>query len=1321
MSRGTLELPTLAALIFAHSRCDPIDHAEIASLKEDMRREERAADENSFLLLAHFHRFTNPDNLAEARKAAKHALKKNASSERAMTLQAHLELLRTKKRTPEVLQDVARLLQPGLKRQSLDALLGLTQYFLAQNQRRKAVEAINQTIVRYKWFAPALMTKANLLLSIKDWSQAEAVARQSMETDPENVEALQILVLCLLFRNGDVREIDSAIGDLSQSMGKKEKRNAKLHRDVSATLARLAGRNKKLLGHTLALVERAADIDPKNATFLCECAFQHTLRGDLAAGVRMYRQAATLDESNADAIQGTIRCKLLQGKLQEAGEQLEFYNAVVVDTMGKSPAIAYLNAQLAIRKDGHSARNLELLDEVLQLHWEGLESCEEPRNSFAWIERLNVDTLLQIAKEFLACCPDEPLKTTDVTPPALKRAMALLTRISRLTPGSISAKFLLAKCNFLVGTDDSFRIAETLLSETLNLDAALSQSSILSARIALRRDRHDAASKSLDDALSRDFGVRKDPHFNLIKARVLESTDNFEDAKKVLEDTLKLPIFDVDGTDRPSSSASAASRRPRHHRRGSRTSSSSKTAGDDASAPLASRLPSETLSVLAKIYERLAGVCHALKQSEEASTYIKTALSVFQGTPHETRLRIVESRHAVERGEVKRALRLLAKMIRKGKEDQTDTSEGWIQATIVKADIYLLHRRDKKGYKRCFETIASRLKSKRGFVLLGDSYLKIQEPLQAIRAYERALKIEPGDVSLSIMIGDALKTTHNYQGAIDYFERALSNSLVTGGRKMEIRLALAKLNAKLGRWSDAKEVLRAALESRRGEPPSSPESKARGGSSGVNTMADDVQILMINADVHFGSGDDAEAMELLCRARALQTKLLDSLGPNSSGAAPLRKTAADICCKLGGRLVDFDGGKSAKEQNERALELFRNALDHDDTHEDALLNLAKMQLYRGEIEKCEKSCNALLRIDPAHKDASVLLADALSMKTDATPALYHFTQLLKKRPDNFDVLARVISLLWRQGKLKDAKCLLERAKQSSHGALHSAGFHYCQGLYYRYATEPDKAVDFFNKARRDGEWGRRAIEGLVRVYISPGGIGTYLWDLLSLDDESETQEATRVIESVMSEPPMLPHTNRDKVLLCYARLLNQYEPNVNEALKMLVKIIQKNKTFVPALLCMSVALQMIGQAPKARNQLKRICKLRYNRMYAEEFEESYLMLATIYVNSKKYDLALELCKRCLLHNQSCARAWEHMGMIMEMEHSYKDAADYYEKAWYFGQEASAPIGFKLAFNYLKAKRYIEAVDVCHKVLRKFPDYPKIRSEVLDRARQALRH
>ena len=118
-------------------------------------------------------------------------------------------------------------------------------------------------------------------------------------------------------------------------------------------------------------------------------------------------------------------------------------------------------------------------------------------------------------------------------------------------------------------------------------------------------------------------------------------------------------------------------------------------------------------------------------------------------------------------------------------------------------------------------------------------------------------------------------------------------------------------------------------------------------------------------------------------------------------------------------------------------------------------------------------------------------------------------------------------------------------------------------------------------------------------------------------------------------------------------------------------------------------------------------------------------------------MAQELLKRALNYNKSCARAWELMGYIMEKENSYKDAAENYEVAWKMENEQNLAIGYlsnliwferrndkkkryKLAFNYLKAKRHIDAISVCHKVLSNYPNYPKIRKEVLDRARASLR-
>jgi tetratricopeptide repeat protein 21B len=147
---------------------------------------------------------------------------------------------------------------------------------------------------------------------------------------------------------------------------------------------------------------------------------------------------------------------------------------------------------------------------------------------------------------------------------------------------------------------------------------------------------------------------------------------------------------------------------------------------------------------------------------------------------------------------------------------------------------------------------------------------------------------------------------------------------------------------------------------------------------------------------------------------------------------------------------------------------------------------------------------------------------------------------------------------------------------------------------------------------------------------------------------------------------------------------------------------------------------MLKQAPKARNHLKRVAKIPFSAELVDDFERGWLMLADVYINGGKYDLAEELCWRCLASNKSCAKAWEFLGVVKEREMSYKDAASHYEKAWIYENEASAAVGYKLSFNYLKAKKYVEAIDVCHKVLTQYPDYPKIKSDVLEKAREALK-
>jgi tetratricopeptide repeat protein 21B len=51
---------------------------------------------------------------------------------------------------------------------------------------------------------------------------------------------------------------------------------------------------------------------------------------------------------------------------------------------------------------------------------------------------------------------------------------------------------------------------------------------------------------------------------------------------------------------------------------------------------------------------------------------------------------------------------------------------------------------------------------------------------------------------------------------------------------------------------------------------------------------------------------------------------------------------------------------------------------------------------------------------------------------------------------------------------------------------------------------------------------------------------------------------------------------------------------------------------------------------------------------------------------------------------------------------------------------NATVGFRLAFNYMKASKYIDAIDVGKDILKVYPDYPKVQSDIISKARSMVK-
>lgn len=147
---------------------------------------------------------------------------------------------------------------------------------------------------------------------------------------------------------------------------------------------------------------------------------------------------------------------------------------------------------------------------------------------------------------------------------------------------------------------------------------------------------------------------------------------------------------------------------------------------------------------------------------------------------------------------------------------------------------------------------------------------------------------------------------------------------------------------------------------------------------------------------------------------------------------------------------------------------------------------------------------------------------------------------------------------------------------------------------------------------------------------------------------------------------------------------------------------------------------LLKQSQRARNLLKRVAKHSWSFENAEYLERCWLLLGDLYIQSNKTDIAEELLKKVCAHNKSCSKAYELLGIVAEKEQNYRTAAVNYESAWRHTGKTNPAIGYKLAYNHMKSKRYADAIDVCQQVLKIHPDYPSIKKDIMDKARMNLR-
>ncbi|XP_057410082.1 tetratricopeptide repeat protein 21A isoform X2 [Balaenoptera acutorostrata] len=697
--------------------------------------------------------------------------------------------------------------------------------------------------------------------------------------------------------------------------------------------------------------------------------------------------------------------------------------------------------------------------------------------------------------------------------------------------------------------------------------------------------------------------------------------------------------------------------------------------------------PSERVSILLELADalRMNGELH------EATKVMQDTINEFSGTPEEIRITIANVDLALSKGNVDLALSILRNI--------TPKQPCYTEAKEKMASIYLQTRKDVHLYIGCYRELCEHLPGPHTSLLLGDAFMNIQEPEKALEVYDEAYRKNPHDASLISRIGQAYVKTHQYTKAINYYEAAQKIS----GQDF-LCCDLAELLLKLKKFNKAEKVLKQALD--------------HDFVKDIPSMMNDVKCLLLLAKV-YKSHKKEDVMDTLNKAMDLQSRILTRVPLEQPEMIPSQKQlAASICNHFGEYYL-------AEKEYAKAVQSYKDALSYSPIDNKVVLELARLYLLQGHLDLCEQHCAILLQTEKNHETASVMMADLMFRKQNYEAAINLYHQVLEEAPDNFPVLNKLIDLLRRSGKLEDAPAFFELAKKVSSRVPLEPGFNYCRGIYCWHIGQPNEALKFLNKARKDSTWGQSATYYMVQICLNPDNeiVGGEAFENLVTESKKELeQHGVRTAEKLLRE--FYPHSawgqTQLRLLQSLCLLATREKANMEAALGTFIEMAQAEKDSIPALLAVAQAYSLLKQVPKARTQLKRLAKAPWTLAEAEDLEKSWLLLADIYCQGGKFDLASELLRRCMQYNKSCCKAYEYMGFIMEREQSYKDAATNYELAWKYSHHANPASGFKLAFNYLKDKRFVEAIEVCHDVLKQHPNYPRIREEILEKAQGSLR-
>ncbi|XP_048122953.1 tetratricopeptide repeat protein 21B [Alosa alosa] len=1207
--KSSVSLASMLALIFAHRKCETVDREAVSDLEALLRSSRKRAGEKALLyaamtlwLLGH---------CAKGRDYIDRAVKMSNSSPQALIMKGWMLL---SSETDQQRSQAVHCFDSGVQDSiHVFGLIGKVEFFLMKQNYSWAMDVVNQVIASFPSFTPALSLKMAVFMASQDWEHVREMCDRIFEHDKWNLRARQMMVILALAKDGDLAQAKDHLQSLISALEMQEPSNPKLHADMVLPISRLCVQSDaavlQVLVPFLLRVHAKATGDADVAN---ELGHLLLIQGKPKEATKWFSTALKAEESSLTALTGLVRCQLLSGEEVEAAQQLEFLTEIQ-QTIGRSADVSFLRALSLNRNGGEQESVTSLLKEAVELHLLQLRGVPLGPD---YLYRLDPNFLFQVVLLHLSYIQTEVHAQGQPLPFGLKHCVMILDVVLRAAPGILTCSYLTAFVKFLSG---DCKVAQTYLSQCLEREPTLAPAHVLQARIHLAARDYKQCLSSLECGVSHNFQVRELPGYHLLKARCQREMGDLEEAIRSLRLLMSLPGI----------------RRP-----------------------IPGRQDSFTSSERASVFLELAHTLRLNGEEHEATKVMQDAILSFADTPEESRVLVANVDLALAKNLVDTAISMLRSV--------EPSQPNYIKAKEKMAAIYLDRKRNKNLYIACYRELCEVIPNAHTSVLLGDAYMKIQEPEKAITVYLEATEKAPKDPTFAQKIGQAYVKTHQYDKSL--LQCALQTSeLATMLSYVGYLKVLARIQEEIN--VSPEETLKKALSLQR--------KVLR------RVSVEQPEQLVQQAAV---------ASWLFCALARIRPHLEEAILCYTEA---LHHTPADanISLEMAQLYLKHNKLDQCRDHCEAAVTSQPN-------HPDATMLLGDVLFRQAKHEEAVKVYADLARHLPDNFRVMAKFVELLrrvGKLEDIVPFFRVCERFSCKAPYDAGYNYCRGLYLWHRNQVTDALMHLNKSRQDSEWGEKALD------LMVQICLNPDKetfAGQMFQPSTEDE--GSAPSDGPAE----------------SKGDEG-TQVGLTTAQSLLKElcPRSKAGVQRGHLLFNLLRLHTKEEPLVQSAATAFSDMMagKSDRESVSALLGLSQAFMLQNQAPRLEPAASRVEWAREWRTWAGQ-----LLLTDMYIKSGKYDIATKLAKHCLIHNKSCWKALEYLGYIYESEHSYRDAAVYYAEAWRYSYRVNPTIGYRLAFNYLKYKNYTEAIDVCHKVLEEHPDFPQIETDILNRAQVSLR-